>query len=341
MPPPVDFSAPEEELPASVNAPAAPTIPQDLVLFCPLCPGDTVLMTAVVRDLHRAHPGRFRTAVRTGTMELWQHNPYITPEPELVNPRQIFWMWSSTGAGYHPRHLIDIWSQSLASKLRVRIPLTQIKGDIYLTDAEKSEIPPPLQGEKGPFWIVMAGGKRDTETKWWPTENYQAVVSHFAGKIKFIQCGLLARTHHHKPLAGVINCVGKTTPRQLVQLIYHADGVLAPITFATHLAAAIPTRPGKPNLRAAVVIGGGREPAHIYQYPGHQVLHTVGALPCSADGPCWKSHLLPRKGSDATNCLRPVQTEAGPFAQCMTLITPARAIAAIESYYQGGALSYL
>ena len=40
-------------------------------------PGDIVMLTAAVRDLHRAHPGAFETSVQTSAMPLWEHNPHV------------------------------------------------------------------------------------------------------------------------------------------------------------------------------------------------------------------------------------------------------------------------
>ena len=45
-------------------------------------PGDIVMLTAAVRDLHLAYPGRFQTDVRTPCPALWEHNPWITPMPD-------------------------------------------------------------------------------------------------------------------------------------------------------------------------------------------------------------------------------------------------------------------
>ena len=53
--------------------------PRDLILTCELSPGDILMMTAAVRDLHLAYPGRFRTDVRTSAGAIWENNPYITP----------------------------------------------------------------------------------------------------------------------------------------------------------------------------------------------------------------------------------------------------------------------
>ena len=91
-------------------------------------------------------------------------------------------------------------------------------------------------GFRGRFWIMMAGGKFDFTAKWWNPAWYQRVVDHFRGRIQFVQCG--EAQHWHPQLDGVINLVGKTDIRQFVRLMYHADGVVCPVTFAMHLAAA-------------------------------------------------------------------------------------------------------
>ena len=42
------------------------------------------MLTAAVRDLHRAHPGQFETDVRTSVDPLWENNPYITRMQEAM-----------------------------------------------------------------------------------------------------------------------------------------------------------------------------------------------------------------------------------------------------------------
>jgi hypothetical protein len=59
----------------------------DLVLMFDRClildnhqsPGDTLMLTAAVRDLHLCHPGKFITDVRTPSPEVWENNPYLNP----------------------------------------------------------------------------------------------------------------------------------------------------------------------------------------------------------------------------------------------------------------------
>jgi len=50
---------------------------EKLILSNFQAPGDAVMLTAAVRDLHRSYPGRFLTDVRTPYPELWDNNPYL------------------------------------------------------------------------------------------------------------------------------------------------------------------------------------------------------------------------------------------------------------------------
>lgn len=49
-----------------------------IILKSFLSPGDVVMLTAAVRDLHLNNPGVFETDVRTTAMPLWDHNPFLT-----------------------------------------------------------------------------------------------------------------------------------------------------------------------------------------------------------------------------------------------------------------------
>ena len=317
----------------------------NVLLRSHLCPGDVVVLTAAVRDLHRAHPGGYRTAVDTSAMPLWQHNPLVTPLSDLGSPdRAIDCDCPAVNlSNRRPVHFIEGAVEDLERQLGVRIPVGPIAGDIHLSPEEAAMPSPAVEaGHEGPYWVVMAGGKHDLTTKWWDPRFYQEVVDHFAGRIVFAQGG--ARGDWHPPLRGVVNLVGKTDLRQFIRLVYHADGVLCPITFAMHLAAAVPRRPGGPALKPCVVVAGGREPPKWEAYPGHRFLHTVGDLDCCATGGCWRSrcqpvgeHVPDRIPGDV--CLRPVTVhDRLRIGQCMAMITPAKVIEAIESYYDSGVL---
>lgn len=336
-----------DRAPPAAPPPAQQTSQRRLILRTFQSPGDVVMLTAAVRDLHLAHPNKFLTDVRSSAPALWEHNPYVTQLDE--HDRQV----ESLEMHYplihesdrRPYHFIHGYVQYLERQLGVQIPLTRFAGDIHLSPEEKSR-PSPLVAlrHEGPFWIAMAGGKYDFTAKWWNPASFQAVVDHFQGRIQFVQCG--ESGHFHPRLSGVIDLVGKTSLREFVLLMHHADGVLCPVTLAMHLAAAVETRPGKPAHRACVVVAGGREPAHWEQYPHHQFLSTVGMLPCCASGACWRSRCHLVGDGDAKDrqqvCERPVQvTPELRIPRCQEMITPADVIRRIEGFYEEGVLKYL
>lgn len=307
-------------------------------------PGDVLMLTAAVRDLHRAQPDRFVTAVQTSCPDLWRHNPYVVAANELGEPDRILDCQYPLvhEANRRPYHFIHGFAQDLENKLDVRIPITEFRGDLHLSQREM-RLPTVLRnaGHVGPYWVLVGGGKYDFTTKWWNPDSFQAVVDHFAGRITFVQAG--QKGHWHPLLRHVINLVGSTTLRDFIRLIWGADGVICPVTFAMHLAAAVPPRPGTTALKPCVVIAGGREPAHWEMYPGHQFLHTLGALPCCATGGCWKSRCVPLGDGDPKDqdlCTRPLRVrEDLKIAQCMAMISPQRVIDAIEFYCQGESMS--
>ncbi|RPJ72406.1 MAG: ADP-heptose--LPS heptosyltransferase, partial [Acidobacteria bacterium] len=153
--------------------------------------------------------------------------------------------------------------------------------------------------------------------------------------IQFVQVGEAG--HHHPPLRGAVDLRGRTDLRQLVRLVYHSEGVLSPVSLLMHLAAAVETPAGRPRNRPCVVVAGGREPPHFTAYPHHQFIHTVGALPCCANGGCWKSRTVPIGDGDEKD--HPDQlcvNVAGDLPRCMDMITAAEVIRRIELYFAGG-----
>jgi ADP-heptose:LPS heptosyltransferase len=302
-------------------------------------PGDILMLTAAVRDLHACYPGRFVTDVRTSCPDLWQNNPHLTPLSEddpgirVVDCHYPLIHHSNT----RPYHFIHGFIEHLNDTLGLQIKPTQFRGDLHLSDEERRWFEAVI-GRKGRpprFWMFASGGKFDYTIKWWDARRYQKVVDHFAGRLDFVQVG---EAQHHQPaLRRVIDLRGQTTLRQLVRLMHHAEGALSAVSLLMHLAAAVPVRPGMPLNRACVVIAGGREPPHFTFYPHHQYLHTVGALLCCDNGGCWKSRTKPLGDGDPKDrelCLDVV----GDLPRCMDMITAAEVIRSIERYYDGGAL---
>jgi ADP-heptose:LPS heptosyltransferase len=319
-------------------------VPRRLILRNFQSPGDIVMLTAAVRDLHRCHPGEFVTDVRTSCPDLWLHNPYLTPledsDPgvEVVDCHYPLIHRSNQA----PYHFLHGFIEHLNETLGLHVRPTEFRGDLHLSPEETAWFE-RVEGERGrcePFWLMASGGKYDYTIKWWDHRRYQDVVDHFRGRIDFVQVG---EAHHHQPaLHGTIDLRGQTTLRQLVRLVHHSQGCLSAVSLLMHLAAAVAVKPGMPQNRPCVVVAGGREPPHFTAYPHHQFIHTVGALRCCDDGGCWKSRTRPLGDGDEKDrpeelCVDPV----GDLPRCMDMITADEVIRRIELYFQGGALQPL
>jgi len=282
--------------------------------------------------------------VRTGSPELWEQNPYITPldvnDPDV---RVLECHYPLIQFSNHrPVHFLQGFIENLNVSLGLEIKLTQFRGDIRLADSEKTRPSPVEQitGSALPYWIIVAGGKFDYTIKWWHFRRWQAVVDQFRGKILFAQVG--ENHHYHPALNGVLDLRGKTSLRELIRLVYHAQGVLCPVTLAMHLAAAVESKSDGPSSRPCVVVAGGREPPNWEAYPGHQFIHTIGMLPCCAEGGCWRSRSVPLGDGDEKDqphhlCVDVVEN----LPRCMHLITPERVGQAVGLYFEKSPLRYL
>ncbi len=313
-------------------------------------PGDIVMMTAAIRDLHLNHPGKFITDVRTNSMSIWESNPYITkldendPEVEVYKAEYPLIQQSNQG----PYHFSEGFTENFESLLGIRISRRIGRGHIVIGQSEDGwgwterktwfdqyGLSPDIH-----YWILNAGYKNDFTAKMWPVERYQKIVDHFAGKISFVQIG--HKSHNHPEMTGTINLVGKTDDRQLIRLVWASSGVLTPCSYPMTLAAAVPVKVGTCNGRSdrpCVIVAGGREPSHWQAHTNHQFVHTCGMLPCCSNGGCWKSRVKPIGDGDEKDkknlCEYVVNTQEGvelPF--CMDMITAEEIIRRIEMYYK-------
>ena len=326
--------------------PIAKSNRKKVLFMCDLPPGDLLMLSAAIRDLHLYYPGNFLTGVKCKFPEIWENNPYIVALNESDKDVMVIEAHYPLihKSDLLPYHFIHGFSQYIETKLNIRIPPTFFKGDVFLSLKEVlSHSAIEDMGIKDKFWIIMAGGKTDFTCKYWPTEYYQEVVDYFNGEITFVQSGNVG--DWHPPLKNVINLVGQTSLRQFINLIYHSIGVLCPVTFAMHGAAAVPVKKDNPPSRACVVIAGGREPAHWEAYPNHRFLSVNGTIDCCAKKACWRSRCQKIGDNDEKDfknlCLYPTKTLTNIVVpKCMDMIKPVDVIRAIETYYEGGVLKY-
>jgi ADP-heptose:LPS heptosyltransferase len=306
-------------------------------------PGDIIMLTAAIRDLHASYPGLFKTEFKTTCKELWDNNPHATvfspKDEEVMDIYCKYDLINSSNKGAH--HFIHGFRQDLEEKLGIPIKQGLMKGDIYLTPQEKQWQPQVKEILKKdvPYWIIDAGHKHDFTCKMWEHARYQQVVDRFPD-LTFVQIGKQEKNHTHKPLVGpnVVNLIGKTDLRQMIRLMYHAAGVITPVSMPMHMAAAVEMKPEyQRKKRPCIVIAGGREPAVWEAYTAHQFLHTCGQLPCCEEGGCWASRVEPLFDGDAkdTNklCSRPVTSRSGQvIPQCMDMISVEQVCRQIQAY---------
>jgi len=305
-----------------------------LHLFNHQAPGDILMFTAAVRDLHKAYPGQYQTSVGGSCTCIWQNNPFVTLK---ANGRRIKMQYPAIQCvgERHDFHFIRAFGEFLAGKIGRPIPHTNNWADIYFTETELFRPETLLRNvfPDRPYWLMLSGGKRDFTAKWWDPAKWQAVVDKLNKLgITVVQVGLKSKKvpgHHvHPPLTGVVNLVGKTPDfRDLMRLVLHASGVMCVVTASMHLAAAC----GVP----CVVVSGGREPPWWEKYEGHVFLETMGRFPCCTNDGCWKNHVK-KSGCPADKlCSRPVLTGTIPQPECLSVISPDDVVNGVLKYRSG------
>jgi ADP-heptose:LPS heptosyltransferase len=317
------------------------TMPVKLLIQQHQSPGDILMLTAAIRDLHQQYPQKFVTDVRTSADALFENSPYITKlddkDPDLFIIKAEYPLVHDCNEG--PWHFVESFHQDFENKLGIRVKPRFMRGDIHISAAEKSWFSQiyEILGRDVPYWIIDAGCKSDYTNKQWEVTRYQEVVDRLP-EIWFVQVGL--SEHRHTELEGdnVVNLIDKTDMRQFVRLMYHAAGVLTPVSFPMHLAAAVEMKSVyKRKTRPCIVIAGGREPNQWEAYANHQYLHTCGQLSCCDNGGCWKSRVEPLNDGeehDKSLCDFPVDSTSGKVPKCMDMITADEVVGHVRRYME-------
>jgi len=291
-----------------------------LILINPLSPGDILMMTGTIRDLHLAYPGEYITDVRSPCPEIFINNPYITHlddnDPEAEQIKMDYPMIHHSG--YTGLHFSDGHRLFLQDTLRRKIPKTSMRPTIFLDQNELNWVN-QVQMEydyDGPFWLINAGIKGDYTLKQYAF--YQEVVNLLKDKIKFVQVGHSA--HNHKALNNVFDMRSKTNLRQLFRLSHQSQGALCAVSLQMVIMQALK--------KPCVIINGGREGMRWQAINDHVFIHTNGQLPCCLEDGCWRSRF-----EDCDNKIDNVP-------KCMWMIKPETVAQAIENYFIGGRLQY-
>jgi ADP-heptose:LPS heptosyltransferase len=314
-----------------------------------LAPGDITCMTACVRDLALQYPGKFDIHIYSSCKTLWNHNPHIVTAKDKPTDGMPMYKLNygryMSGSNREPMHFLTAFHQDLGPKLGLKLPVVYPHGDLHLSEEQKANSP-----VEGRYWYIIAGGKKDFTCKVWSYGRWQQLINVLRQYgIGFVQGGALHQGHFQPPLSGCLNLVNKTTLRDMMWLIYHADGVICYVTAAMHIAAALE--------KPCVVIAGGREhwwwEAYVntheqtfgsYAKPvrvPHRFLHTQTLLPCCKERGCWKNKVLTtEQDKHRLYCKKPVDDGYGrKYPKCMDLITVEHVADAVLSYYDEGVMT--
>ncbi len=321
--------------------PLEQTDKQPILLTHWRAPGDTICATAVVRDLALTYPDRFEIHIAGACGAIWENNPHIAhfwgaefpvgmPRVELTleNPQA-----EATRIQFH---YLTSFHRRLSAQLGLKLELLRPFGDLHLSETEKSHVP-----IVDPYWVVVAGGKTSNRAKLWPTRYWQALVDQMVNQgIQIVQIGAQLSGHTHPRLSGVLDLVGQTTLREALAVISNASGVICPVTFAMHAAAAFQKR--------CIVIAGGREPWWWEAYTNspnghfgtkcepvrvpHHFLHTIGHLSCCEKDGCWKTSISHDHNRNARDCLNPDhEWPIEPTPKCISQILPQMVLNVVSS----------
>lgn len=292
---------------------------EKLILQNRLSPGDILIMSGTLRDLHLTYPKEFVTDIRSPCNEIFHNNPYVTPisngDGKVVDMQYPIIHHS----GYMGYHFSDGYRLFLQEVIGKPIRKTSMRPDIFLDQNELNWVNPVRTecGCDGKYWIINAGIKNDYTLKGYP--YYQEVVNLLRNKITFVQVG--ASAHDHPKLDGALDFRGKTNIRQLFRISYFAEGALCAVSFQMVIMQALK--------KPCVVVAGGREGMRWQAVNDHVFLHTNGLLKCCLEDGCWKS-----KVSDCVDLVDGIP-------KCMSLLSPERVVSSILSYYDGGRLSFV
>ena len=242
-------------------------------------PGDTILLSGAIRDLHLTYPGKFTTSTKTFHQDIFLNNPYVTPidnshvrvsaEPLLTE--------SMSDARTCTMHYMHGYRKRLESIFKVPIRPHCLGGDVHIGSDEESPA-------EGPYWILNAGWKSDYQVKRWDPLKWLSLAETLSD-IHFVQTGLSKHSH---PLLDAPNVepMFDLSLRDFLLLIHGCSGVVTPVSMPMHACAAVPCVSG---IRPCVVLAGGRECDVWEHYSGHTYISRVGTLPCCSSGGCRKA----------------------------------------------------
>ena len=302
--------------------------PRKLILDMCMAPGDTVILTSTIRDLHAAYPGRFMTDVRAACdTSFFENCPLLSHIEDSDQDADRIHL--SLAGEASPLHYTRQFTADLGRQLLIDIPFGAKKPVLWLSDEERRVRPFGFD-----YVVFISGGTTSFTVKWPDAKKIELAIREFP-ELKFVQVGeeggLDPRHKHiHPRLTGdnIIDAVGLTTWRETIHLIAHAKFVICPITCCMHVAAALDV--------PAIVIGGGREHPDFVAHESTILLHRIGKFDCCEKKGCWLHRTVALgdgSGGDQRLCAHPVtKGDSRAVPACIDDISSEEIAAAMEPH---------
>lgn len=173
--------------------------------------------------------------------------------------------------------------------------LLKTTADLYL---EKTE------NKYGEYCVINANCQKCSETKGYP--YYQDVIDS-RPDIKFIQIGGAEERDISSDLRGVIDLRGKTTTKELIELVGNAKWVISPPSAVVHIASAF-------SDVKTIVLSGAREPVELTEYQNTTHLTSMCVDGWNRNKGCMKFFM---KIIDGRTCTRALMENGRKYPQCM------------------------
>jgi len=313
-------------------------------------PGDTLVLSGLVRDLALTYPGEFDVKLNVSAPSIFDHNPYILGAGQFGYngwyDSDFRWHKADYGQGIRDQrnetiHFLSYFHRDFYRKTGIPVPVHRPYPDLHLSAAERQN-----RTIEDRYWVIVPGGKSDFVVKHWHPDLWQRVVDMLAERgIRCVQVGATSSRHWNPELQRVTSLVGTTSLRDTFSLIHHAEGVICGITMTMHAAAALQ--------KPCVVLGGGLEgwywEGYVNENTGfgpeasgtlavpHRYLHTEGLLHCARPSGCWKTKVVVEEGAKNV-CIDPLPMPGKTIPRCMAMITPDHVVEAVMSYYRDRSL---
>lgn len=214
--------------------------------------GDTLMVSAVVREIKKKYGEKIIVTVNCDKNELLKNNPYIDNLSNRYDGIDLNYHYGrSRSTDHFDTNLIDI----MCHKVNIKNPEHTV--NIFLEENEIEKAKEILKNIKKPLVTIQTtSGPFDAGRKLWPPNYWQELIKRLTDKgYSILQLG----SKDDILINGVINMLGKTSIRESAAIISLADLHIGIVSSLMHISEAVST--------AAIILFGGfeRYKAHDYK----------------------------------------------------------------------------